>query len=95
MNFDMANLWEIYRLQQQIESKPKMHLCHLRIYSDGSGGLFQLSRRPLDYELMTSSLLGRDESWQDKSDRPDYEELVDWDNLEEAVVVLREYLETL
>ena len=71
MNFDMANLWEIYCLQQQIENKPKMHLCHLRIYSDGSGGLFQ---------------------WSDKSDKPDYEELVDWDNLEEAVVVLREHL---
>jgi len=38
---EREQLWQVYSLLKQIDSQPKHRCCHVRLYADGSGGIFQ------------------------------------------------------
>ena len=77
-SIDLDSLWKIYQLVQQIELALVDRYLHLRLWADGSGGLYRLER----YRYLVDG------------SEPEYHELIEWNDLADGVVVLTKYLES-
>lgn len=63
-SIDLYSLWQIYRLVQQIELALVDRYLHLRLWTDGSGGLYELIRKKAWLEIEYIELV----EWNDLAD---------------------------
>lgn len=67
---EMYLLYRVYSLLREIEALPKHKYVHWRLWTDGSGGLFQMGKEGGFYQMEG------------------------WNNLQEALAVLKQRLLT-